>query len=150
MANIEIKNLDKLIATMEKAPAIAEEYVGKAMQRALIRVLTEEKKVAPFGVTGNLRDNWNIFIGRFEGRLTSMSPYAAAVNYGTAPHHVSPAQLAPWAAKKGLNPFAVAKSIAKKGTRANPFFDKAVASAENGVNKEFETATADIIKALSF
>lgn len=150
MVKLEIKNLDKLITAMEKTPAIAEEYVGKAISRSLIRVLTEEKKAAPFGVSGNLRDNWNINVGRFEGRLTSMSPYAAAVNYGTGPHHVSPTQLAPWAAKKGLNPFAVAKSIAKKGTRANPFFDKAVANAEDGVNKEFETAGADIIKALSF
>jgi len=42
--------------------------------------------------------------------------HALAVEYGTAPHPVSPRALAGWAQRKGLNPFAVANAIKQRGT----------------------------------
>lgn len=149
MLSLEIKNLDKLMQIGNKYPAIAELHVNKAIARSLVRVLGQEKQSAPFGVTGNLRDNWKIENGRFSGRLSSNAPYATAVEYGTAPHAVSAEEIGPWARKKGLNPWAVANSIKKKGTKANPFFKKAIQTSEEGVNKEFKDALDAIGKDLS-
>ena len=64
-------------------------------------------------------------------------------------HYVSPQSLKAWAEKKGLNPFAVAKSIAKKGTKANPFFQTAVGSVEDRVNQEFDKALENITQELA-
>lgn len=146
MIKIEINNLDKLLKMAEKYPAKAEKHVDKAIKRSLVRVLGEEKKEAPFGVSGNLRDNWLTRFGRFNGSLTSNSPYAVAVHEGTTPHYVSPSALMAWAKKKGLNPFAVSKSIAKKGTKANPFFQRAVDNSEESINKDFDKALDDLVK----
>lgn len=124
----------------DKYPAIAEARINPAIARSLVRVLASEKQTAPFGVSGRLRDDWKIENGRFEGKLQSNVPYATAVHEGTMPHFVSGETLAPWAKKKGLNPWAVANSIKKKGTKANPFFKKAIDQTESAINLEFDNA----------
>ena len=51
-------------------------------------------------------------------------PYAEALENGSRPHYVSVkpgSSLYRWANHKGINPYAVRASIAKKGTRAHPF-----------------------------
>lgn len=45
-----------------------------------------------------------------------------------------------WAKKKGLNPYAVRASIAKKGIRHNPYLRRAADSSTGGVQTIFETA----------
>jgi type IV secretory pathway TrbD component len=143
---LTIVGLDKLVAAMEKYPATSEKHVNAAIQRSLVRILGQEKQQAPVGVTGNLRDNWRIDIGRFEGALKSMAPYSMAVHAGTKPHFVSGETLKAWAARKGLNPWAVAKSIAKKGTKANPFLQRSVQVEGDNVNREFSNALGAILK----
>lgn len=147
--SIQVKGLDTLQNLADKYPAVAESEVNLAINRSLLRVLGNEKQQAPFGVSGLLRDNWQIQMGRFTGRLYSLAKYAADVQYGTAPHFVSAQELLPWAQKKGVNAWAVAKSIAKKGTKANPFFTRAVDASEAGIASEFETAIKNIVAKLS-
>lgn len=146
MINIELKNFDKLIEMAEKYPQISERYIGNAIQRSLVRIFAEEKKQAPFGVTARLRDDWELKVGRFEGYLKSRAPYALGVHEGTPPHYVAPSEIKAWAEKRGINPYAVAHSIAKKGTMPNPFFQRAVDLTEDSVNKEFDVALDSIIK----
>lgn len=143
---MEIKGLDKLIKNIERYPAISEKHVGTAISRSLVRILGQEKQQAPIGVTGNMRDNWRVDIGRFEGSLKSMAPYSMAVHMGTKPHFVSGETLKAWAARKGLNPWAVAKSISKKGTKANPFLQRSIDVERPNVDKEFSTALGAILK----
>lgn len=151
MSAIEIKitNLSSLVDLANKYPAIAEKYINKAISRSLVRIWGEEKKQAPFGVTGNLRDNWTTTFGRFTGTLKSNAPYAVDVHDGTKPHYVSPSSLKAWAEARGLNPFAVSKSIARKGTKANPFFQRAVDKTEDAVNKEFDDALSGLVDELA-
>ena len=55
--------------------------------------------------------------------------YGAGVEYGTRPHPVSPEDLRGWARRKFGDEsiaFAVAKKIAKYGTRPQPFFRPAL------------------------
>lgn len=140
MLEVKIDNLSGVLKLADKYPAIAEKHVNTAIAGSLVRVLAAEKMEAPFGVTGRLRDDWTIQNGRFTGTLRSNAPYAMAVHDGTRPHFVSGESLGPWAKKKGLNPYAVAKSIAKKGTKANPFFKRAIEGTEAQINKLFDSA----------
>jgi hypothetical protein len=90
-------------------------------------------------------------MGRYEGSLSSGArekgfSYGTAVEYGTRPHFVSASAISLWASRRGLNPYAVAKSIQKKGTKANPFFKKSAESQESNIEKEFDKALELIIK----
>lgn len=150
MANIsiEIKGIEKLTKMAERFPVVSEKHINTAINRSLVRIFGQEKQDAPFGVSGSLRDRWTLFVGRFQGYLRSQMPYAVDVHEGTPPHYVSPKALAPWARKKGLNEYAVSKSIARKGTKANPFFKRAVDEVSGDVQKEFDTALDNITKEL--
>jgi HK97 gp10 family phage protein len=148
---ITINGLNEIMKMADKFPAVAQKYVDKAIQMSLLRVRTEAKNNAPFGTTGNLRSNWKIQTSPFYGRLSSEANnegfhYGVAVEYGTRPHYVSPKILDGWARRRGLNPFAVSKSIAKKGTKANPFFRKSIGEVEPKINQEFDKALELIVK----
>lgn len=140
MIEIKINGLNKLTKIAQQYPAVSEKYINKAISLSLLRILGEEKQQAPFGVSGLLRDNWQTSFGRFEGSIKSLSPYAAFVHEGTAPHMPPVAALTPWANKKGISPWALAMSIKKKGTKANPFLKRSVDNVESAIEQEFATA----------
>lgn len=146
--DVTINGLARLQHQMEKYPSISEPHINKAIGRSLVRILGQEKQQAPVD-TGNLRDNWKIDIGRFEGSLVSNAPYSAAVHGGSRPHMPPVDAITRWAQKRGLNPWAVAKSIAKKGTKANPFLQRAVTIEKDNVNREFKVALDSITSELS-
>jgi hypothetical protein len=54
---------------------------------------------------------------------------AIFVHNGTRPHWAPVGALRGWADRHGINPFALQRSIARKGTRANPWFETAVEQA---------------------
>lgn len=149
---VQINGLSELQAKMNKYPAISEAHVNKAISRSLVRILGQEKQQAPQGVTGNLYKNWSIDIGRFQGSLKSNAPYSMAVHNGTRPHYVPVVEgndFYRWCQSKGLNPWAVAKTIAKKGTKGNPFLQRSVDMERENINREFKTALDGITKELS-
>lgn len=151
MIELEIKGFNKLQMAMSKYPAISEKHINKGIRNSLIRIQDQAKREAPFGGTGNLRGRWDLNVGRFEGKLGSGAKnkgfyYGPAVEYGTRPHYVSPKTLSGWAKRKGLNPYAVSKSIQRKGTKANPFFQRSIDKQEKNVQKEFNKALDNILK----
>jgi len=152
---IEIKNLASVSEMADKFPAVSEKYVGQAIRASFLRILSfiKQSNGAPVGVNNALRDQWDERYSRFEGKLSSKTKYAPYIEFGTRPHVVpvkNNIDFQKWANKKGLNPYAVAASIAKKGTRANPFFQRSIEQAQDGVNIEFgkalESITKEIIK----
>jgi hypothetical protein len=151
MLIVQVNNLEKLAKLAETAPHLAEKHINKAIQRGLVAILAEQKKTAPVGVNAHLRDRWDISMQRFAGTLRSQVPYGQAVVQGSRPHFVSGnnPQLRAWAEKKGLNPWAVAKSIQKKGTRANPYTTQAIETGKIQVEKEFDTAIQSIISEIA-
>lgn len=140
MIKVEIKGLNKLINFAEQYPEISEKYINQAINRSLLRIWGKEKTEAPFGVSGTLRDNWIVQVGRFEGALKANAPYALFVEEGTKPHMPPVDEITPWAKKKGINPWAVAISISKKGTKANPFLQRSVDAVKSDIEGEFATA----------
>ena len=142
---VELKNFDRMKEVADRYPQVAEKYVGFAMTRALTRVMGAVKIEAPQGISTFLKNRWTIRSGRFEAALVSGTEYAKAVHNGTKPHFVSPEKLMKWSMKKGLNAYAVSKSIAKKGTMPNPFLQRAVDQNKDKMDQDLENAIKDII-----
>lgn len=83
---------------------------------------------APVGVGGISGLRGSIGFTLDPANLTSeikpTAPYADAVETGSKPHwapHGPGSSLAAWAKLKGINVYALAWSIARKGTKAHPF-----------------------------
>ena len=87
---------------------------------------------------------------RPSGTLVEIGPtqaYGKDIEYGRpAGTYVSPQRLERWARKRGLNPYAVARSIAKKGTRAQPFMAPAFNAVVGKIESIFGAALASAIK----
>jgi hypothetical protein len=66
--------------------------------------------------------------------------YPLYVYMGTKPHMPPVDAIKDWAESKGINPWALAMSIKKKGTKANKFVDRTFDSTEAAVVEEFITA----------
>ena len=149
---IKIEGLNELMAIAEKYPNISEKHINKAINRSLIRIQDQAKKNAPSGDTQQLRQNWKIVMGRFAGELKSGVKYGYAIEYGLPAGHLMPVKnnqvFKLWANRRGLNPYAVAKSIAKKGTKAQPFFQKSIDEATPVAQREFDKAMDNILKEL--
>ena len=112
----DLKQTYLLIATRETIHAMIR--AGAKIQARLMREL-------PVGATGMLRrgvkSEAGVDIGTDERTvsltMTNEMQYASFAEYGRGPGPVSPRVLEQWATQRGLNPFAVAASIAKHGTR---------------------------------
>lgn len=60
-----------------------------------------------------------------QGIVGTNRKYARDVEFGTAPHIVPLAEVAGWAARHGLTAYQVVSAIARKGTKAHKFLQRA-------------------------
>ena len=144
---IYVEGLDELLRKMDNLPAEVQRECFKAMQTASLEIIADAKKNLRFNgsvVTGNLRasgkvqkvDDKTLDVGFFSSD-SSDKGYARYVEYGRKPGKMPPPDiLEAWAYKKfrlshkdaRSMAWALARSIAKKGTKARPFFEPAVES----------------------
>lgn len=152
---IEIRGLDKLMKIADKYPAISEKHINKAINRTLIKIQDQAKQKAPSGDTQQLRQNWILKMGRFAGSLESGAKnkgyqYGRVVEFGRTAGKPMPVKNNPmfqlWATRRGMNPYAVAKSIQRKGIKGRPFFGPAVDASKEFADKEFSKAMDNILK----
>lgn len=104
---------------------VIDKGISKGIAKATLLFEGASAKEAPAD-TGRLRGGITSTLTPTVGTIFTSSKYAKYVHDGTKPHKVSGRRLEGWARKKGLNPYAVAKSISRKGTKANPFFTRAL------------------------
>ena len=143
---IYVEGLDELLRKMDRLPAEVQRECFKAMQRASLDIIADAKgnlRANGSVVTGNLRasgkvqkvDDKTLDVGFFSS--DSDKGYASYVEYGRKPGKMPPPDiLEAWAYKKfrlshkdaRSMAWALAHSIAKKGTKARPYFEPAVES----------------------
>ena len=143
---IYVEGLDELLRKMDSLPAEVQRKCFKAMQSASLDIIADAKgnlRANGSVVTGNLRasgkvqkvDAKTLDVGFFSS--DSDKGYASYVEYGRKPGKMPPPDiLEAWAYKKfrlshkdaRSMAWALARSIAKKGTKARPFFEPAVES----------------------
>jgi hypothetical protein len=138
---------------VERAPAAVLNHMRRLIEGAAIDVQREMRIQAPIAVTGQLRGSvrykFNAMALRAE--ISPNVPYGSAIEEGRGPRKVSVAEGSPlrkWAEFKGLNPYAVQKSIAKKGTKANPFIQRTYNRMKPIVEKDIEEGMVALIRSL--
>lgn len=144
---IYVEGLDELLRKMDRLPAEVQRECFKAMQTASLDIIADAKgnlRVNGSVVTGNLRasgkvqkvDDKTLDVGFFSSDARDKG-YASYVEHGRKPGKMPPPDiLEAWAYKKfrlshkdaRSMAWALARSIAKKGTKARPFFEPAVES----------------------
>lgn len=144
---IYVEGLDELLRKMDRLPADVQRECFKAMQTASLDIIADAKgnlRVNGSVVTGNLRasgkvqkvDDKTLDVGFFSSDAMDKG-YASYVEYGRKPGKMPPPDiLEAWAYKKfrlshkeaRSAAWALARSIAKKGTKARPYFEPAVES----------------------
>lgn len=100
-------------------------FILQAVTIAGIEIQKTARDLSPID-TGALRRSIGSTVSQIENGVRAVvqptEPYASNIEFGQPPGtYVSPKALEAWARKRGLNPYAVSKSIMKKGTRAQPF-----------------------------
>lgn len=144
---IYVEGLDELLRKMDRLPAEVQRECFRAMQSASLDIIADAKgnlRVNGSVVTGNLRasgkvqkvDDKTLDVGFFSSDVKDKG-YASYVEYGRKPGKMPPPDiLEAWAYKKfrlshkdaRSMAWAMARSIAKKGTKARPYFEPAVES----------------------
>lgn len=147
MPEIKIKNLDKIIEAYKKAPELMTKEIGDAVESAIYFVQRTVTPMTPIGVSSASRSGWTAKFGgkRLVGTLYNAAKQALFAHEGTKPHFPpwkGANSVEPWAIKRGINPFVLARSISRKGTKANPFLTQAVDQSGNEINSYFNRALA--------
>jgi hypothetical protein len=146
---IEIKNLDKIRAALLKSPEIVARHVNIAIHQALnVDLWNAKQKTTPVDLS-NLIGTWDVKFSNLRGEMGPRAKYALPVHEGSRPHWTSVKNLEGWAKRHGMNPYALQRSIAKKGTKANPFLKDAIDIAQPSINKRFDTALSNSLNEIA-
>lgn len=142
---IELPGLGRVLDIFEQAGKFGETQLKRALSRGAILLQRAEREEAPRD-TSNLAGNINIIdLGPMETMISPKANYAEPIHNGRLPGNPPPASaLESWARRKGLNPYAVSKSIGQKGTKPNPFVARALENSQQGINDEFDLAADKI------
>lgn len=138
---VEVRGLVELRAKLDQVISdLHGQDMLDAMRAGALAVTSEARTLAPVD-TGRLRASITPEV-RLDGNdvigvVGSVVAYAPDVELGRGPMVVPTAQLETWAKRKGLNVYAVQASIARKGTRAQMYLQRA-----------FETREAEVIRLL--
>lgn len=136
---------------MASNPDIMLKNARIAMKKGTLLLERSMKKFAPSG-EGTLRKSIIAEIKPFSGVVKAMAKHAVFVHEGTRPHFppMTPnSSLDRWAKSKGIPTFLVARAIARKGTKAQPFRDEAVKYQEANIDKLAKKALNDTANAIA-
>lgn len=121
-----------------------QKFLNLAMKNSANIVQRREMKAVSRGVTGKLARSIHQVVTELAaviGPDHKLVPhYALDVEKGTKPHMPPVSSLQAWADAKGINPWALAMSIKKKGTMAHPFVKPTFDAAKPEVIAEFVVA----------
>lgn len=149
--NINVDELNRLADNVNLASNELKPEVEKALEQAGSAVRSEARGLVPVD-TGELKKSISVMVKDANPMSVEVGPdvnYGADVEFGTKPHAVSAGALSGWAKRKGLNPYAVAKSIEKKGTKAQPYLIPGLKNAETLIEQAFTRMAQRIIMFLS-
>lgn len=147
MNNVTMKiNAAGLAQAIDKAPALLHKNMRSALRSVLARIARTAKRYAPKAFSNLVNSIDTRLISDFEGAVYAGKNYALAVEQGTGaqgPRGIPSAKMPPvssiedWVKVRGLTPkkpgdttrdiaYAIARSIALKGTPAQPFMGRSL------------------------
>ena len=164
MTKIQLKIDDQqLMALFNTAPERVLSALDMLVTSGSLSLQEKAIEGAPTGATGLLRNSIQAKPTRNVGGIVSggaitAHAYAAAVENGTRPHFPPVEALKPWVkAKFGLSieaeiahvAFMIARKIAKRGTKAQPFMRNATTAVRPEFAAQFQVTMAKLIAAFN-
>ena len=121
-----IKIDDKAVKhALSVAPKEMTNGLSRIIRRSSLHAQREFTRNIPKGQTGFARNNIAIeHPSKLSAIIYPRARYADFIETGTRPHWTSIQNIEGWARFRGLNPYAVQRSIARKGTKAHPYLNK--------------------------
>lgn len=132
MISITIPNLPRLTRNVNAAPATLQTDLHTTLTASGLLVEATGRSLAPRD-TGRLQGSIHSRPG--SGLSVEIGPsvaYGLFVEKGTRAHFPPPGALGGWARRHGMSPFALARGISRRGTKAQPFM---VPALEQNVGK---------------
>lgn len=122
---INIIGLNGAIEVFDNIPTITINKIKRQIVKSALKIETDAKRKAPSD-TGRLKGisiQTKISLGGFSADVFSDANYAMAVEKGSRPHFPPVTALEGWARRHGMEDmeFLIARAIAKKGTKPQPF-----------------------------
>ncbi len=120
-----------------------QKFINLGLKNSAVIVHQKENKEVPHGVTNKLAKSIKETVTTLAAVIgpDHNLKYALYVEKGTKPHMPPVSALTAWANSKGINPWALAMSIKKKGTKANPFVDRTFKGSKDAVKAEWIVTT---------
>lgn len=138
---IRVEGLDEALRKLD--PKMVDRPCRNFLERASILVQNEARRLAPVD-TGRLRGSIGRDVGARQAEIGTNVDYAPYVEKGTRPHFPPVAAVAGWATKRGLEPYAVARGISRRGTKAQPFLEPGLKNSEGGIRALLPVLAAEI------
>lgn len=134
-----IKNIDEAKEAFSGMEEKFKSNIKNALDKSINVVWGTATKITPVD-TGHLRGKLRKKVYNDRAVIGTNVKYAIYVHEGTRPHWPPIEAITPWAKRHGIEPFLVARSIAKHGTRAQPFIKEAINNSQNKIEGFFEQA----------
>lgn len=122
---IKVKGLKELQAKFENLEG---EKFKNQMKRTMLvatgKIKTRARELVPVDrgvLRRSIRDDVRYKIRELKGIIEAKEQYASSVEHGTRPHFPPVSALSSWARKRGINPYALAVAISRRGTKPQPF-----------------------------
>lgn len=134
-------------AERKLGPQVLARPVRNWFERSTIAIQNEARERAPVD-TGRLRNNImrqidSSLVPRW-GLVGTDVHYSVYVHQGTRPHWPPIAPIRAWARRHRVNPYAVQRAIARRGTRARPFLRDGMNAALPAVQRYLTVLAAEI------
>jgi|ERR1019366_9509660 hypothetical protein len=135
---VTIPGLPALQSALANFPAIARPIIQNAIvaSQAILAKFTTAATVPVR--TGYLVQNWGFDIGNLQARWYPKAAYAPFVEFGTAPHIIKPVNARVLANPKTGEFFGTL--VHHPGTKANPFLERIISSAQPAIDTLFGQA----------
>lgn len=147
---VDVSDLKRVQREIEQK--IAETHGSEmlaAIRTATLLVQRDAKRLAPVD-TGRLRASITPSVSQYgetiEGVVGSNVTYAPYMELGTRPHWPPPGALAVWARRHGTSEFLVARAIARRGTKARKFLERAFEQNIGRIQQMFEITIKRIVE----
>ena len=147
----------KLLKNLPNAARITAPHLAQGLNRAS-GIIWEKVQLSAPRATGTLQKSIRRELYPTQARIYPTEKYGLFVHEGTRPHWIPKRELEPggtmyrWFQKKGItdkgHQFAILRSIARKGTKANPWAANAATENMDRAIAEFERTLDDIVKDL--
>jgi HK97 gp10 family phage protein len=144
--NLKIDGIDEFRKDLKESIPFLQSEVKKAMVSSVNVVKNEAQTLAPFK-TGTLRRSifTDIKESGFRGVVaqdTNIASYGPAIEFGTAPHEITPVNKKALFWKGALNPY---RKIMHPGSKASPFMSPALENNVQRIQKFFEDALLNVV-----